>query len=452
MSVLVDEFDPDGKFKSGLPGESTAAIQEQYVHYCLAVYRKRKDIWVNDLLKEYFKEDFQKFTAIMFQNLPQHLRRDIRDHLRSHGVYVPISTALNIAYALDRVRREDLQWPTNTTGGVVAENTSSGPIETTPVGLETSSGEALRAAVGNASGMTHFTTASATTFRSSFAISSIIKVYTHESQKYSGGLKDNLEKKVKIFSERCEQCGVSDEEKPRAFSVMLTGVALEYYFTNAKGVITDFDGMVGKVKSRFLTKERTLAMTQELESTSLVRYISEKAPLSKKECLNKMVSCFQELQMCLPKDYRSDFILKNKLLSACSNVEQCRLARQKVAPTVEGVIADLHTPISISTLTNSEGKLESLPTAMYTTRKRHHRNVHKGRSGKTCYVCGRSNCWSTNYTTEGKQAALQKNRSSAGLTLQIAVFKPLNRKMIWSPMRLLSTLLTVFLRLMRMSN
>lgn len=59
------------------------------------------------------------------------------------------------------------------------------------------------------------------------------------------------------------------KNKPRAFSLMLTGVALEYYFTHVKGVVTDFHLMVEKIKARFLTEERTLYMIQEWESTTL---------------------------------------------------------------------------------------------------------------------------------------------------------------------------------------
>ena len=84
------DLDPDGKFDHGLPDQADAALQKEYAQYCLAVYRSRSKTWVNELLKEYFKEDFKKFTPVMFQALPQIILRDIRDHLRSHGVFVPL--------------------------------------------------------------------------------------------------------------------------------------------------------------------------------------------------------------------------------------------------------------------------------------------------------------------------------------------------------------------------
>lgn len=65
-----------------------------------------------------------------------------------------------------------------------------------------------------------------------------------------------------------------------------------------------------------------------------------------------MILPLQELQICLPIKYRSGFIEKNKLLTACTDIEDFRLARQKVAFTVNGAFADLHT--FMSTLTSAK--------------------------------------------------------------------------------------------------
>lgn len=69
--------------------------------------------------------------------------------------------------------------------------------------------------------------------------------------------------------ERTEQFSVTHEEVPKAFSLILTGVTLEYYFTNVRGIVIDFRQMVNKMQHRLLTEERTLFLTQEWESTIL---------------------------------------------------------------------------------------------------------------------------------------------------------------------------------------
>lgn len=79
-----------------------------------------------------------------------------------------------------------------------------------------------------------------------------------------------------------------------------------------------------------------MSLTQEWESTSLTKYIKGNLSLSKMECLAKIIGRLQELQICLPKDNRADTILNNKFLNASDRIDECRLGRQKIAPTVEG--------------------------------------------------------------------------------------------------------------------
>ncbi len=64
---------------------------------------------------------------------------------------------------------------------------------------------------------------------------------------------------------------------------MLSGVALEYYFSNVKGTVTDIEGMISKIRERFLTEERILSMTQEWDSISLPGYIKDNPTQSKKD-------------------------------------------------------------------------------------------------------------------------------------------------------------------------
>lgn len=117
-----------------------------------------------------------------------------------------------------------------------------------------------------------------------------------------------------------------------------------------------------------------------LELTS--SYFKENPSKAKKACLDMMVNRLQELQERLPKVYQSDILMKNKLLSACAGVDECLLARQKVAPSLNGVIADLHTSIATYPTTKSEKKpdVNALLTALFTERKR--RGYQKSDKGK----------------------------------------------------------------------
>lgn len=90
----------------------------------------------------------------------------------------------------------------------------------------------------------------------------MMKAYIHDNHKFSANLSDNFEKNLKNFHGRYEQCGIVDETT-REFSLLPTGVVLEYYFNNVKNIVSEFDASVSKTRLRFITEERTLSITQE---------------------------------------------------------------------------------------------------------------------------------------------------------------------------------------------
>lgn len=78
-------------------------------------------------------------------------------------------------------------------------------------------------------------------------------------------------------------------------------------------------------------------------------------------------------------DFRTDTILRNKLVTATPSIEECRLAQQNGAPIVEGVIADLHTSISTAPSKDADGKAKL--AALFTNRRRFDRFNRKGKNG-----------------------------------------------------------------------
>lgn len=82
------------------------------------------------------------------------------------------------------------------------------------------------------------------TKKSSYALSAIMKAYATDKDKYTGSLTENLNKKLKVFYERCDMLGATKGEQARAFSLMLSGPALEYYFNYVNGQIETLHDMV----------------------------------------------------------------------------------------------------------------------------------------------------------------------------------------------------------------
>lgn len=144
-------------------------------------------------------------------------------------------------------------------------------------------------------------------------------------------------------------------------------------------------------------------MLREWENLSLPVIIGRNIGKSASQCVELLITRLSDIQVSLPPEYHNDTILKNKLLNSVKKVEACRLAYQKPAETLQGIISDLHA--SVATVRTSD---LSDPVVHYTDRHYHRR--HQGKKGKFCLVCKKQGCWSTNHSTSERLAALKKHK------------------------------------------
>lgn len=126
------------------------------------------------------------------------------------------------------------------------------------------------------------------------------------------------------------------------------------------------------------------------------------------DCLDLLVTRLEDIQSGLTKDYQKEVFLKNKLLNAVKDIEACKLAYYKPADDLEGVIADLH-----SSLAAMPHATKPVLDAHFVDRKFRgdRRSRDRGINHRTCFVCKRKRCWSTDHTNEERLAALKKNKS-----------------------------------------
>lgn len=406
MSTIED------KFAFGLMESPTDDDIAEFGEYSLNLYRDKN--WTGETLSEVFYDDFESFTEAMFAKIPKVIRVELRDYLRQNNVYVPKRRGLKIPEALFKTITENPQWPLDDTDrpGPVSQGVEATVQVNLPAAASTSPRtDQFGTAHGNSTRnnpASFRTTGSSTS--ADYAVNSVGKAYYHASDKYSGSFDDNLERKLSIFDERCEQSGVAREDKRRAFSYMLSDVALQYYLDVIKPSTRSYPEIIVSLRKRFLTKERTLSLTREWEKINLKDFMSKNSDKTPKESLSLMISRIQELQGCLPHGFRKDDILMNKLLNACEGVESCRLARQKPASTVEGIIADLYT--SISTYQSPDLQIPSANLV-----DRHRRGPTN--SNKKCFVCKRTGCWSTKHTREERMRSLRKKKSFQAMMAEL---------------------------------
>lgn len=233
-----------------------------YGVFCLDRYQRRNATWVNDLLKEYYKDDFEDSVLETWKMSSTDFLRYLSDNLRNHSVFVPSGIGVLIPDTFATPNAKDLQW-TNTRPRFTRQPNMHTRIRSPNTTV--SSGFVLNLPTASPTGAdniptvgsieekeTNFTTVSHRQARTSYSLIRIMKIYVYESQKFSSSMSDDIEHKLKISNESCEQCSVADNEKPMAFSLHLSGIVLEYYFPHVKGILVDFDGMVAKIRERFL--------------------------------------------------------------------------------------------------------------------------------------------------------------------------------------------------------
>lgn len=74
-------------FKFDLLPEADDALRERFSRHTVQLYRQMN--CTESTLSEYFAEDFSSFTAENFKSISSRFRRELRDLLRTRGVFVP---------------------------------------------------------------------------------------------------------------------------------------------------------------------------------------------------------------------------------------------------------------------------------------------------------------------------------------------------------------------------
>lgn len=356
--------------------------------------------WEGSTLSEYFTEDFKAFTSDHFSEIPTNDRRTMRDFLRKRGVYVRKGRGVLISDALLEVVKDDVPWPTEQTES--EEHSQDRNTNTSNSRAQEMNAGAVRVTQdsqcrSNSSGGSY----------TRQGISNLAKVYNYDGDRYSGLTSDNFDRKLSLFEERCDQASVSDEDKSRAFSIMLTGRARDFYFDNLRGKSMSFTQLTSAIKRRFITAEHERTLVREWDSLNLQTVIAENIGKPRKQCLEDLVSRMHALQSGLPNAYCNDEIFKNKLLNAVKDVEECRFAYFKPAETVEGLISDLHSSLAIQPTSSVSPALNA---NFIDRRYKGQRGRNQSNNNLQCIVCKRQGCWSTNHPKEERIAALRKNR------------------------------------------
>lgn len=91
----------------------------------------------------------------------------------------------------------------------------------------------------------------------------MFKAYTSDNDLYKGNMKDNLERKFALYLERCDQNNFDNDTRKRGFSIILCGIARQFYFDKLRDKDISLEQLADAVKRRSNTEEQTRALLRE---------------------------------------------------------------------------------------------------------------------------------------------------------------------------------------------
>ncbi len=116
-------------------------------------------------------------------------------------------------------------------------------------------------------------------------ITSLMKIYTNQDDKYGGEMYDILDAKLQVFYDYCNKAGIQTHQYYYAFSAMLKGRALVLYYSQIQGKMLDFSTMVQRIRDYFENDEIYQLYLLEWRETLFQRVINENPTKTRAKCL-----------------------------------------------------------------------------------------------------------------------------------------------------------------------
>ena len=268
-------------------------------------------------------------------------------------------------------------------------------------------------------------------------IAALAKLYTSEA-KYNGD-KDSFDLKLEIFHDLCRKAVVPEEAKMMAFSLMLKGRALKFYYDNFKNSTgLTLNQICYAFKANFEGEEYQVGVLNRWNSLTLRSVMNKNEGKSMADCFELLLDELRDLQHGLSQNFQNDDTMHNKLNLACRKMDACKLACFKPARSLAGLINDLRSSIATYNDRETESGAYFESDAAYFTDRRYrnaprYRNdrqkmitdraespdrtdrptttpFDRGKKKYKCFICGKEGCWSSNHTTDEKRDSLLRLR------------------------------------------
>lgn len=385
LSEIVDSVDQDKwgkKVKISDPNDLTEKVISGYILHTKLWYEKGE--YQDYYLWEAFREDFTNWTTEIFDIGDTKIRRDFRNFLVQHGVYIPRNGG-KIAENLSHIVQDNnyYEWTNKEVADFMKTskhlysrfnpNIKTEPSSTDQAYLqnlhevkskrkESAAHSALQSQEPQRTPISSVANPDLIS-RNQIPLSQqpppqrenqaaanrlltdLMKVYQDDSKKYSGELYDILDTKVQNFYDCCHKLGLGADQYRNAYSIMLKGRASAFYYDRLSNQNYDFVTMIDLTKQHFETEENKQFYMSEWRETTFPRIISLNPTASRLECLQILFDKLQTIQRGLSQTYQTKYSLRDQVISACRGVEECNLALYSPVSTYEGVCYQLRSAV-----------------------------------------------------------------------------------------------------------
>jgi hypothetical protein len=156
-------------------------------------------------------------------------------------------------------------------------------------------------------------------------ISNAVKMYTNDDQKYDG-INGTLNYKITIFKDICGRSDVPPAAYHKALPTMLTGLALDQYYSASLATKASFDAACTHLRGFFEGPGAERLATAEWNSVSLEKVIINSKDKSVSTCLRILINKLSKLQHGLAPEFQTPAFMSNKLVTACEGIPACQIA------------------------------------------------------------------------------------------------------------------------------
>ncbi|GJC91124.1 uncharacterized protein ColSpa_11909 [Colletotrichum spaethianum] len=380
---LLDE-DSWGDWINFEPGMTNSPVYNSTYIVFLAESYQDRGLYGRRLFDE-FQNDFESWNADYFDNTIKNAAQWMRDTLYSHGIFFPMDNTLISTALAQLVTQEEFHvWTEGEikkakTRPQFKKNYNSIPDFAEDITYEPESIEDIRAEIEairassrrigtparNPLPIRQLSPTSTTNYHPSpqprhkqqqrqepsqpneyvvgnsltaRQLTDLTKLYSDDF-KYGGEKYEVFERKLMIFRDKCNKVGIAQSQWNDALDIMLKGRALQYYYDNLCDPTKpmDFHSSGVAIQARFETHETQQLYLSEWRTTTLPRILQENPGKNRLEALEILIERLVRIHQALPRAQReSPDLLRDQLLNACREVEECQLAIFAPAPTFEG--------------------------------------------------------------------------------------------------------------------